>query len=180
LLKYQPIHPFNPAKIYGEPPIPNDVWYFTYGSNLDTDRKQDRTGLIRKSHIAKLSGYRLAFNKRSDRYRACANLLANPTEEVHGVIYRCTPEALAEMDEHEGVASGHYRRETVQVEKLDGQRVQAITYVANSQYIIPERRPSDEYLEHILRGASSQSLLVIFIERQASIHHHSITDSIRI
>ena len=138
--------------------MPNDVWYFAYGSNLDTDRKQDRTGLIRESHIAKLSGHRLAFNKRSDRYRACANLLVNPTEEVHGVIYRCTPEALAEMDQHEGVASGHYRRESVQVEKLDGQRVQAITYVANSQYIIPEGCPSDEYLEHILRGARAHRL----------------------
>ena len=101
--------------------MPNDLWYFAYGSNLDTDRKQGRTGAIRESHIAKLSGYRLAFNKRSDRYRACANLLANPTEEVHGVIYRCTPEALDEMDEHEGVASGHYRRETVQVQTIDGQ-----------------------------------------------------------
>jgi gamma-glutamylcyclotransferase (GGCT)/AIG2-like uncharacterized protein YtfP len=144
--------------------MPNDLWYFAYGSNLDTDRKQTRTGAIRESHIAKLSGYRLAFNKRSDRYRACANLLANPTEEVHGVIYRCTPEALDEMDEHEGVASGHYRRETVQVQTIDGQTLHAITYVANSQYIIPERLPSDEYLDHILRGARAHRLSTSVIQ----------------
>jgi gamma-glutamylcyclotransferase (GGCT)/AIG2-like uncharacterized protein YtfP len=144
--------------------MPNDLWYFAYGSNLDTDRKQGRTGAIRETHIAKLSGYRLAFNKRSDRYRACANLLANPTEEVHGVIYRCTPEALDEMDEHEGVASGHYRRETVQVQTIDGQTLHAITYVANSQYIIPERLPSDEYLDHILRGARAHRLSTSVIQ----------------
>jgi len=158
LLQCQPLLPLNPAKIYGEPLMPNDLWYFAYGSNLDTDRKQYRTGLIRESHIAKLSGYRLAFNKRSGRYRACANLLANPTEEVYGVIYRCTPEALVELDYHEGVSSGHYRQETMQVQTLDGQTLRAIAYVANPDYIIPEGRPSDEYLKHILRGARTHRL----------------------
>jgi gamma-glutamylcyclotransferase len=135
-----------------------DLWYFAYGSNLDVDRKKDRTGAIREARIAKLSGYRLAFNKRGTNGDVYANLLPNPTEEVYGVIYRCTLEALVELDYHEGVSSGHYRQETVQVQTLDGQTLHAIAYVANPQYIIPESPPSDEYLGHILRGARSHGL----------------------
>jgi hypothetical protein len=64
-----------------------DTWYFAYGSNLNIGRKEERTGSIRESHVAKLAGYRLAFNKRGSNGEAYANLLANPTEEVLGVVF---------------------------------------------------------------------------------------------
>jgi cation transport regulator ChaC len=78
--------------------MPNDLWYFAYGSNLDLERKQHRTGAIRESHLATLSGYRLAFNKKGSNGDFYANLFADPTEETLGVIYRCTSETLDTLD----------------------------------------------------------------------------------
>ena len=41
----------------------DDCWYFAYGSNLDVDRMQFRTGPMREARRVRLDGYRFAFNK---------------------------------------------------------------------------------------------------------------------
>lgn len=133
--------------------MPNDLWYFAYGSNLDLARKQTRTGAIRESRLALLSGYRLAFNKKGSEDEVYANLLADPTEETLGVIYRCTPETLDTLDRFEGAFSGHYQRMEFQVRTLDGEILSAIAYVARAEVVISESKPSDEYFGYIMRGA---------------------------
>jgi cation transport regulator ChaC len=133
--------------------MPNDLWYFAYGSNLDLARKQGRTGAIREAHLATLSGYRLAFNKKGYHGEVYANLMADPTEETIGVIYRCTSETLDALDRVEGANSGHYQQVEVQVRTLDGQIVSAIAYIARPEVIIAESKPSDQYLGYIMRGA---------------------------
>ena len=140
--------------------MPNDLWYFAYGSNLDLERKQRRTGAIRESHLATLSGYRLAFNKKGSNGDVYANLFADPTEETLGVIYRCTSETLDTLDHHEGASSGHYQRTEVQVLGLDGQIVSAIAYVARPEVVVSESKPSDEYFGCIRRGAMAHQFPV--------------------
>jgi cation transport regulator ChaC len=135
--------------------MPNDLWYFAYGSNMDLARKQGRTGAIRESHLATLSGYRLAFNKMGSDGVVYANLFADPTEETLGVIYRCTSETLNTLDGYEGASSGHYQRTEVQVRRLDGQIVSAIAYVARPEVVVSESRPSDEYFGYIRRGTEA-------------------------
>jgi cation transport regulator ChaC len=133
--------------------MPNDLWYFAYGSNLDLERKQHQTGAIRESHLATLSGYRLAFNKKGSNGDFYANLFTDPTEETLGVIYRCTSETLDILDDFEGASSGHYQRTEVQVRGVDGQIVSAIAYVARPEVVVSESKPSDEYFGCIRRGA---------------------------
>lgn len=133
--------------------MPNDLWYFAYGSNLDPARKQGRTGAIRESHLALLSGYRLAFNKKGSNGDVYANLFADPTEETLGVIYRCASETLETLDHYEGVSTGHYQQVEVQVQRLDGQTLTAIAYVARPEVVVSETKPSDEYFGYIRRGA---------------------------
>ena len=60
--------------------VPDDpVWYFAYGSNLDRDQKEARTGAIREARVARLRGYRLAFNKRASKAgRLYANIVPDP------------------------------------------------------------------------------------------------------
>lgn len=136
-----------------------DTWYFAYGSNLDTVRKEMRTGTIRECHAAKLAGYRLAFNKRGSNGDVYANLIASPTEEVLGVVYYCSEQAIQELDRCEGVASGHYRRCSVEVETLDGRRrLNADVYIAEPEFACEETTPSEQYLSHILRGARTHQL----------------------
>lgn len=133
----------------------DDVFYFAYGSNLNLSRMEKRTGTCPEGRVARLPGYRLAFNKRAAAGdgKVYANVIPQQGSEVWGMAYRCQPEMLNQLDRYEGVAGGHYRRETVQVVAEDGTLIQAVTYVAGSQYLGPEGSPPDWYLEHILQGA---------------------------
>ena len=131
----------------------DDAWYFAYGSNLSVEQKERRTGPIRKAICCRLKDYRLAFNKRGTNGDVYANVIPEPTEEVWGVIYRCSTNAFREMDRHEGVSTGHYERMTVTVESEDGEMVTAITYIAGAAHVCEEALPNDDYLQMILQGA---------------------------
>ena len=48
------------------------TFYFAYGSNLDIERMTQRTGAVASAEVAKLTDYRLAFDKRSSG-GVCAN-----------------------------------------------------------------------------------------------------------
>jgi AIG2-like family len=62
------------------------------------------------------------------------------------------------MDGYEGVASGHYERIQVVVEKDTGETAQAITYIAGEDFVCEPGKPSDEYLGKIVSGARHHAL----------------------
>lgn len=146
-----------------------DVFYFAYGSNLNAQQKEKRTGRIREARRARLPGYRLAFNKRAAGGGVNANIVPQVGDEVWGVLYRCTPAALSEMDHYEGVAEGHYDRALVTVLLEDGQQVEAITYVAGQGFICSEGLPRKDYLERIVRGARDYGLPEDYVRRIARL-----------
>jgi len=155
-----------------------DTWYFAYGSNLLVDQKEERTGRIRETLLCRLPGYRLVFNKRSHGDgTARANIIEDRAKEVWGVAYLCDEAAMTKMDEYEGVAGGHYRRQEVQVIIASVRmRLDAMTYVAGEEFLCPEGEPSSEYLDQILEGARKQGLPDDYIEQidlLARRHDHS-------
>ena len=119
-----------------------DRWYFAYGSNLSKQRMMRRTGPIRKARVARLNDYRLAFNNTdkagSELY---ANIVPSAGGITWGVAYWCSPQAMAALDEYEGVADGCYRREWIEVETSDGERLQAEVYIGGEQFTVAEGRP---------------------------------------
>ena len=128
-----------------------DSCYFAYGSNLDPERKENRTGGIREARRARLSGFRFAFNKKGDDGSGKANIVADEWAETWGVAYLCSPEALETLDRMEGVPN-HYWRQSGQVVLETGETIDAITYVAHPDKVSERLRPSAEYLQHVLRG----------------------------
>jgi len=136
----------------------SDQWYFAYGSNLVQEQKVNRTGPIREQRRVRLDGYRLAFNKRGNDGTGKANIVPDEGGTVWGVVYRCSPSALKEMDRYEGVSGGHYVRKTVCVRTDDGEELDAVTYVAGSAYVDNSLTRSSEYLQAILRGAREHGL----------------------
>lgn len=149
----------------------DDLFYFAYGSNLDTLRKEERTGRIREARMARLKDYRLAFNKRASGGGVFANVVRQPGSEVWGVAYRCRPEALDQMDRYEGVPGRHYVRSQVEVEATGKDVIQAITYIAGAEFICPEGRPHTAYLRRIILGAKAHGLpseYVAHVERIAA------------
>ena len=135
-----------------------DQWYFAYGSNLSRQQKSDRTGPIREERLVSLMGYRIAFNKRGKDRRGKANIVPDANDSVWGIVYRCSPTALDEMDVREGVPHGHYRRESVCVCSESGDELQAIAYIAGDSFIDDSLRPDECYLEIILQGAREHRL----------------------
>jgi len=151
----------------------NDQWYFAYGSNLARDQKVNRTGPVREERRARLDGYRLAFNKRGTDGTGKANIVPDEGGTVWGVVYRCSPSALNDMDGHEGVSGGHYVRKTVRVRADGGEELDAVTYVAGSAYIHDSLTPSSEYLKTILRGAREHDLPDEYVRDLEAFGRHS-------
>lgn len=148
-----------------------DVWYFAYGSNLSTKQKEDRTGAVREARLARLDGYRIAFNKRGGDGTGKANIVLHQGRVVWGVAYRCSPEALDTMDRYEGVQGGHYFRKHVRVRFESGDEIDAVTYVAGGSFINDSLRPSKEYLNAILDGARQHGLPEDYIREIESAAH---------
>ena len=147
----------------------DDIWYFAYGSNMNWDQKEDRTGAIREARIARLLGYRFAFNKRGkDAGQVYANVMNDEEAVTWGVIYRCRPAAIELLDRHEGVRIGHYRRTTMAV-LVGEEEVEAVVYVAEPKYIVEDSKPSDDYLGRILAGARLHELPDEYVRRIETI-----------
>ena len=141
-----------------------DRWYFAYGSNLCIDQKQKRTGVIRRAVRCRLTEYRFAFNKRGRNGEVFANIMPAPGHEVWGVVYLCSPAALREMDKHEGVSGGDYRHLPIEVVTDDGEKLNALTYVAGVAFVCEERVPSKTYISRIMRGARHHKLPAAYIK----------------
>ena len=132
-------------------------WYFAYGSNLWTDQMAHRTGPIpqdeNRPRRAALPHYRLIFNMRGEDGQVFANI-QSPGKGVHGVVYRCSPEALTRLDGYER----GYERRRVFVTAENGERLEAFTYVAEPPNVVDGRRPAAEYLRRIVTGARQHGL----------------------
>jgi|AP45_3_1055517.scaffolds.fasta_scaffold81290_2 gamma-glutamylcyclotransferase (GGCT)/AIG2-like uncharacterized protein YtfP len=137
----------------------DDVWYFAYGSNLDPYQKENRTGPIREAKRARLPNYRFAFNKikNIEEKTGYANVMPDDGAEVWGIIFRCTKETLDQMDKYEG-APKHYRKEIVSVFTDEGDKCEAVTYVAQDGKKEDGLKPTSDYLERIVDGARHYNL----------------------
>jgi gamma-glutamylcyclotransferase len=134
------------------------IWYFAYGSNMNPARLADQRLKERAVQMGpriggRLEGWRLVFNKiaRSPEGAAAGNIVEAPGAVVHGTLNQMPDAGLAVLDIWEGVAGGHYKRQTVPVARADtGATVEAVTYIALK--ISEGLRPTREYLGHLLAG----------------------------
>jgi gamma-glutamylcyclotransferase (GGCT)/AIG2-like uncharacterized protein YtfP len=119
--------------------------YFAYGSNLDPEQMDDRCPGAVAAGVARLDRWRFRIAN-----RGYATIVGEPAATVWGGLWWLTPGHEATLDEKEGVAGGHYRREFLDVITVDHQAVSALVYVEAHRHDAP---PKAGYLERILRGA---------------------------
>ena len=141
----------------------NDSWYFSYGSNLSKQQMFLRTGSVPQSQQAHLANYRLVFRQVLNSDVVYATIVPAPNAMVYGVAYRCSPYAMERLDEAEGVSENCYRRETVHVMTNSKEMLTCIVYIGESFEII-ESKPSFDYLNKILTGATEHQLPTEYIE----------------
>ena len=126
--------------------------YFAYGSNMNPDRMKEREAFFTTRVCGKLLGYRFSFSfARTDGYGS-ANITPEKNSVVYGALYCLQNGGLDKLDAFEMVKQGCYRREKVTVETLEGEKMEATTYVVTEQYYQEGLVPRRDYLNHCLRG----------------------------
>lgn len=140
----------------GVEPVPSGDWlaphrYFAYGSNLDADRLVNRLGCVPHGVRAWLPDWGLSFSKIVGDGTGYATIDPQPGGLVRGAVMDLSERDLEELDRCEGVAIGHYRRITVNVETDDGPG-EALTYVACEDHVDPTLRPRADYLDLVVTG----------------------------
>ena len=146
---------------------------FAYGSNMDPKRlkqKEEIEHILVNARRARLDDWEFGFTKKSDDGSGKANIIPKNGDIVWGLLIELDPKAVKEMDKSEGIGSKipHYTKETVRVITDDGVEHECKTYVANFH---PDRfdeegvPPSEEYLKHIVDGATIHNLPSEYIER---------------
>ena len=136
-----------------------EVWYFAYGANMDDQTFGVRRGIrpLRRG-VGRVAGYRLRFNLegRPKGKAAPANLYPDPDGEIWGVFYRITRRDLMRLDATEGVPGPGYRHAIVSVDARDGERFDAVTYIAQGNE--EDGKPSLRYITLIRNGAKANCL----------------------
>jgi AIG2 family protein len=150
--------------------------YFGYGSNMDWRSLRNKGVAPRASQRAACRGWRLHFNV-THFFRhegGVANI--EPSEcrrdTVWGVLHLCRDEDLPLLDAAEACGYG-YNRIGISVFTGDGKR-QAITYVGIPSFLHNECRPSQRYLNIVVRGATAAGIDPTYID---ALRHYPVRQS---
>jgi len=149
-------------------PDPDLILHLAYGSNMSPSQLVGRIGPLPSLTSnpnanpirVRLANYRLAFNKQSQRSpeNGFANIMPEAGAEVWGVMFAITAEQLSQLDDYEGVDSGHYHHETVVVLDDEDNQHSVIAYVANDDRVVEGLIPTQIYLQTVLEGAKQGGL----------------------
>jgi len=138
--------------------------YFAFGSNLYDQRIRLNCPSAVRVGPGKLSGYRLAFNYNSLRWRGHVATIRD-TEDGHlwGCIWVICTTELPALDFQEGVHIGLYRPLQVDVTSLDGMTLSVRTYQMTLPYE-ENARPSVVYKRVVSTGARQSGLPVDYLK----------------
>jgi hypothetical protein len=138
--------------------------YFAYGSNMSGARLRARIGAVQPLGAALLRHWRLAFDKPGRDGTAKANLVACAGSGTWGVAWELDASRWSALDRFEL----GYRRVRVQVERADGERLVAESYVFEpgpGGGALASLAPSAEYVSLLLAGAREHALPGEYVER---------------
>lgn len=140
------------------------ISYFAYGAMMSPQVVRRRGIAIVDAEPAVVKDHALVFDIAGIWIvePAFASIVASPESEVHGVLYRLAPDAMARLDSYEGP---EYR--TLDVTAIGASRgsVSARTY----QTIAPVtgRRPSRRYLRLLCEAARERGLPDAYVDELA-------------
>ncbi len=134
--------------------------YFAYGSNMSERRLTKRVSSAKPIGTAKLCGYVLHFHKhsRKDNSGKC-NVLrtGNDTDVAFGRLFLINNNQIATLHRVEGKGHG-YDCDYVEVTCDNDEKITALTYIADSDYIDDNLKPYTWYKHHVLIGACESNL----------------------
>ena len=141
-----------------------DFLYFSYGSNMLTERLRRRCPSATVVGNAEAKGYAFEYNKRSTDNSVKANIMTDPSGVLStpGVVFRILESELDSLDRAEGKCKGYRRENNFSVRLLDsGKHIETVCYIGED--IIEGRKPYDWYLALVIAGAYEHNLSTNYI-----------------
>lgn len=145
------------------------VWYFAYGSNLQSATLRGRRGIdFQRAVPVRVPGWQLVFDKPRilGRDSSVANIVPDAASAVIGVAFAMTADDHAHVELTEGVAFENYRRVELALEPLGAVSDPPATALSlTSEHRDPSLQPSTRYMGLVIEGAIEHGLPAYWIER---------------
>lgn len=147
------------------------VWYFAYGSNMQSATLRGRRGIAYARAVpGQARGWRLVLDKPGliPTGESFGNIILDPAAAVWGVLYQIDDADLGHIDLTEGVLIGNYARIEIPVQPSDSaSAINAFTLVSERRD--PALQPSTRYMELLVAGAEEHGLPAEYIAFLRSI-----------
>jgi gamma-glutamylcyclotransferase (GGCT)/AIG2-like uncharacterized protein YtfP len=129
------------------------IKYFAYGSNLNLERLKSRGVTVYNSEQGILEDWRLVFNLIDETLVGAGFANIEPCKgcKVEGLIYSISDSSIANLDKFEDHPRD-YMKDYVDVIDCNGEKIKCLAYIAQKNRIQPSLTPTEEYLNHILKG----------------------------
>lgn len=128
------------------------MYYFAYGSNMDEQQMESKKVAFSNKEKAKIFGYRLTFNKKTSNGSGRATIIKGKSDDVvEGILYTINDDDIVKLDKPERYPE-HYSRIEVPVVTESGEKIPAVTYLANSDWLAEGLLPMEGYLRTILNA----------------------------
>ena len=148
-----------------------ELYNFAYGSNMNSEQVRARCTNAKLVAVAKLPDHQLAFYGNSPVWDGAEEtLIPTPGQEVWGVIYELTPGDKEKLDDWQDAlfdGSGAYYHSPAKVTDQDG-KVYSVLLYKKAQLGEP-KKPSEEYLNYIVKGAEERGLPSAYVEQLRSV-----------
>lgn len=136
------------------------VWYFAYGSNMQSATLRGRRGVAyARAVAARAPGWRLVLDKPPLLAvgHGFANIIPDPAAEVLGVLFELSAEDLAHVEFSEGVRIGNYDAVDLDAFPLTGAepvRARSLSSPRREESL----QPSLRYMALLIEGAIEHGL----------------------
>ena len=153
------------------------MWYFAYGSNMQSDTLRGRRGVtFRRALPVRAPGWRVVFDKPPlfSIGEAFANIVPEPDATALGVAFEVGADDLAQIERSEGVSFGNYRRVELAVDPLapcDDAPASAMSLASERRD--PSLLPSTRYMALVIAGALEHGLPAEYLERVTTDGAHA-------
>ena len=142
------------------------VWYFAYGSNMQSATLRGRRGIAyTRAQAARVPGWRLVLDKPPliEVGHGFANIVPDPATEVLGVLFELSEDEMEHIELSEGVRIGNYAAVEVWAWPFDAvEPVQARSLSSDRRDAT--LRPSTRYMALLIEGAVEHGLPTDYVE----------------
>ena len=140
-----------------------ETLYFAYGSNINLRQMAVRCPDAKVVAPAVLENYELLF-RGNDRAFGVATIRPKEGSQVHGLLWKITPECERSLDLYEGYPH-LYEKQQITLSTKSGQQVSAMVYVMTREKERMPSMPTRGYFIGILEGFQQNGLPVKSLEQ---------------